>query len=578
MLRIGQDHRTGTAAGGTSRTSSAHRATCTCTPTASCSCSVGVRRREEQEQFAPNDLDIVRAVGRSRREELGAMVGVDLADTGFPDRGLDIIEPPRRTIEAAPAAEGRCRSRRRPMKYRSASSGAPATSGSHALRCIVEHPDLELVGLWVHSADKAGRTPASWPASTADGRRSPRTTSTRSSRSTPTACRYTATGDLRPARGGRRHVPDPRVGQERRVDLGRVAGLPAARRPRDASSRSKTRATRRQRRASRRASTPASPTTCSRSCSPASASRSTRCASWRSSTTPPTTSPRCCSTRWASASRSTTAAVAHPGRAHRSRGAASCRCSPRASASRSTSIDEVHERRPAPTTSTSASASSRAGTIAGAALRGAGHRATASRAIVVEHVTRLRRRPRARLAAARGRAATGSIVAGNPTLTCDVQMLGDDGDHNTGGLVGTAARAPERDPRGVRGAARSALGPRPAPDRKPHSAPRHRYSDVISGTGSRPPMARVNRFQRKNGAGRPAVLETLLPLSASDEQSRRLVPQERASVKHEPAADPSGAAARSGTHGRTGRDRQRRRTRRPTTLLDDETPPPERPA
>ena len=29
---------------------------------------------------------------------------------------------------------------------------------------------------------------------------------------------------------------------------------------------------------------------------------------------------------------------------------------------------------------------------------------------------------------------------GNPTYTCDVQMMGDDGDHNTGGLVGTAAR------------------------------------------------------------------------------------------------------------------------------------------
>jgi hypothetical protein len=29
--------------------------------------------------------------------------------------------------------------------------------GVHALRCIVRHPDLELVGLWVHSADKAGR-------------------------------------------------------------------------------------------------------------------------------------------------------------------------------------------------------------------------------------------------------------------------------------------------------------------------------------------------------------------------------------------------------------------------------------
>ena len=29
--------------------------------------------------------------------------------------------------------------------------------GQHAVRLIAEHPDLELVGLWVHSADKAGR-------------------------------------------------------------------------------------------------------------------------------------------------------------------------------------------------------------------------------------------------------------------------------------------------------------------------------------------------------------------------------------------------------------------------------------
>ena len=29
--------------------------------------------------------------------------------------------------------------------------------GMHALRAIIRHPDLELVGLWVHSADKAGR-------------------------------------------------------------------------------------------------------------------------------------------------------------------------------------------------------------------------------------------------------------------------------------------------------------------------------------------------------------------------------------------------------------------------------------
>jgi hypothetical protein len=29
--------------------------------------------------------------------------------------------------------------------------------GTHALRMIINHPELELVGLWVSSADKVGR-------------------------------------------------------------------------------------------------------------------------------------------------------------------------------------------------------------------------------------------------------------------------------------------------------------------------------------------------------------------------------------------------------------------------------------
>jgi 4-hydroxy-tetrahydrodipicolinate reductase len=32
------------------------------------------------------------------------------------------------------------------------------------------------------------------------------------------------------------------------------------------------------------------------------------------------------------------------------------------------------------------------------------------------------------------------IVTGNPNYTLDLQMMGDDGDHNTAGLVGTAGR------------------------------------------------------------------------------------------------------------------------------------------
>ena len=34
---------------------------------------------------------------------------------------------------------------------------ATGTVGIHAVPAIASHPDLELVGLWVHSADKHGK-------------------------------------------------------------------------------------------------------------------------------------------------------------------------------------------------------------------------------------------------------------------------------------------------------------------------------------------------------------------------------------------------------------------------------------
>jgi oligoendopeptidase F len=67
--------------------------------------SVYARYEQEGSGFVANYLDLLRAGGSKSPEELGAMVGVDLADPGFWDRGLDIIE--RRleaTIEAAHAA------------------------------------------------------------------------------------------------------------------------------------------------------------------------------------------------------------------------------------------------------------------------------------------------------------------------------------------------------------------------------------------------------------------------------------------------------------------------------------------
>jgi oligoendopeptidase F len=57
-------------------------------------------------EFVPQYLDLLRAGGSMAPEELGRIVDVDLADPGFWDRGLDIIE--RRleeTIDAAKAAD-----------------------------------------------------------------------------------------------------------------------------------------------------------------------------------------------------------------------------------------------------------------------------------------------------------------------------------------------------------------------------------------------------------------------------------------------------------------------------------------
>jgi oligoendopeptidase F len=54
--------------------------------------SVYRRYEEEGEGFVPAYLDLLRAGGSRSPEELGRMVGVDLADPGFWDAGLDLVE------------------------------------------------------------------------------------------------------------------------------------------------------------------------------------------------------------------------------------------------------------------------------------------------------------------------------------------------------------------------------------------------------------------------------------------------------------------------------------------------------
>ncbi|HET9728905.1 MAG TPA: M3 family metallopeptidase, partial [Acidimicrobiia bacterium] len=67
--------------------------------------SVYAQYEERGTDFVPQYLDLLRAGGSMAPEALGKLVDVDLADPGFWDGGLDIIE--RRlheTIEAAKAA------------------------------------------------------------------------------------------------------------------------------------------------------------------------------------------------------------------------------------------------------------------------------------------------------------------------------------------------------------------------------------------------------------------------------------------------------------------------------------------
>ncbi len=88
--------------GPTSPTSSRRRATSTPTRTASCSpCRSTPATRPRATPFVPAYLDLLRAGGSRSPEELGAIVGIDLADPGFWDAGLDLVE---RQLDAAEQA------------------------------------------------------------------------------------------------------------------------------------------------------------------------------------------------------------------------------------------------------------------------------------------------------------------------------------------------------------------------------------------------------------------------------------------------------------------------------------------
>jgi 4-hydroxy-tetrahydrodipicolinate reductase len=61
-------------------------------------------------------------------------------------------------------------------------------------------------------------------------------------------------------------------------------------------------------------------------------------------------------------------------------------------------------------------------------------------AVIVEHVTRLRDEDCPEWPQPTGSGCYRILIEGSPSMTCELTLEGEDGDHNTGGLVATAAR------------------------------------------------------------------------------------------------------------------------------------------
>jgi oligoendopeptidase F len=69
--------------------------------------SVYRRYRDEGEGFVPSYLDMLRAGGSLPPEELGRLVGIDLADPGFWDTGLALVDDQLAAAESAAREAGR---------------------------------------------------------------------------------------------------------------------------------------------------------------------------------------------------------------------------------------------------------------------------------------------------------------------------------------------------------------------------------------------------------------------------------------------------------------------------------------
>jgi len=106
-------------------------------------------------------------------------------------------------------------------------------------------------------------------------------------------------------------------------------------------------------------------------------------------------------------------------------------------------IDEVtesYERLPAPETFAIDAGTIEAGTVAALRFAIVGI-VDGQPKITIEHITRLRDDLAPEWPQPAGGGGYRIEVRGNPTFEVDLSMVGDDGDHNTGGLLGTAMRA-----------------------------------------------------------------------------------------------------------------------------------------
>ena len=102
-------------------------------------------------------------------------------------------------------------------------------------------------------------------------------------------------------------------------------------------------------------------------------------------------------------------------------------------------LREVHERKPAPDKIDLGFGVVEEGTTAALRFEVQGI-VDGEPKIILEHVTRLDDALAPEWPQPVGHSGYRVIVTGTPSYTCDVQMMGDDGDHNTAGLVGTAGR------------------------------------------------------------------------------------------------------------------------------------------